>query len=147
MRWDGGSTAWSYFPRWICQTTTTHRAPREVLKKDKEVTKWCLVFGNAMFWRYPPSSLGQPCTYDIFSEKFFLKLFPLWCSLPWGSCGRWDVKSAPLPIFKMAVRSIMGLESAEISHRKYTESRKYTKPTRKRLAKLEREQSSSKTYC
>ena len=47
----------------------------------------------------------------------------------WG-CGWCCVKSAPLPIFKMAVRSIMGLESAEISHRKYTESRKYTKPTR-----------------
>ena len=131
MRWDGGSTAWSYFPRWICQTTTTHRAPREVLKKDKEVTKWCLVCGNAMFWRYPlPPGAAM---YDIFSEKFFLKLFPLWCSLPWGSCGRWDVKSAPLPIFKMAVRSIMGLESAEISHRKYTESRKYTKSPQQKL--------------
>ena len=54
-------------------------------------------------------------------------MLPFWGC--WG-CGWCCVKSAPLPIFKMAVRSIMGLESAEISHRKYTESRKYTKPTR-----------------
>ena len=31
------------------------------------------------------------------------------------AAGSMDAKSAPFPIFKMAVRSIMGLESAEIS--------------------------------
>ena len=63
------------------------------------------------------------------SPQIFFPLAMLPFLESWG-CGWCCVKSAPLPIFKMAVRSIMGLESAEISHRKYTESRKYTKPTR-----------------